>query len=73
MNPNLKSYLSSSGTVSTWCGKEMWDPVLRLYFDKQLNYLGSLSGWKHKTVLDAGTGCGRIAGALALLGARVLE
>jgi 2-polyprenyl-3-methyl-5-hydroxy-6-metoxy-1,4-benzoquinol methylase len=71
MKPNLKSYFSSSGTVSTWWRKEMWDPVLRLYFDKQLNYVSSLSEWKHKSVLDAGTGFGRIARALALLGARV--
>ena len=67
----MKSYFSSRGTVSTWWREEKWPPVLRLYFDEQLNYVSSFSEWKGKSVLDAGTGFGRFASLLASLTAKV--
>lgn len=69
---NMKDYFSSPGTVSTWWREENWTPVLRSYFNEQLNYVSSLQQWEGKLVLDAGTGFGRFARALALKGAKVL-
>lgn len=67
----MKEYFSSRGTVSTWWREGKWSDVLNLYYTEQLNYVSSFCEWHGKAVLDAGTGFGRFARALALKGATV--
>jgi ubiquinone/menaquinone biosynthesis C-methylase UbiE len=67
----VKKYFASPGTVATWWREEKWNAVLRQYFDEQLSYVCSFGKWEGKFVLDAGTGFGRFACALASSGAKV--
>ena len=66
-----KEYFAAPGTVATWWREEKWPEALKPYFEAQLQTVLTLDDWKGKRVLDAGTGFGRFARALAQAGACV--
>lgn len=68
---HLKRYFSSRSTVSTWWKESEWPPVRREYLDEGVKWLRNLTDWDGKSVLDVGTGFGRLASVLTDAGASV--